>query len=74
VNGTNTTTNGNTDNLPPTMVSTNNLQSRISTDEIKSPTMENQQDEQLDNDNGKKQKFVLSNSFYSVRFSIVFAS
>ncbi|CAM4920839.1 unnamed protein product [Rotaria socialis] len=51
VNGTNTTTNGNTDNLPPTMVSTNNLQSRISTDEIKSPTMENQQDEQIDNDN-----------------------
>lgn len=36
------------------MVPTNNLQQTILKDEIKSPIKDNQQDEQTENDNGKK--------------------
>ncbi|CAF1149737.1 unnamed protein product [Rotaria sordida] len=50
INGTNNISNGNTDNTPPTMVPTNNLQQTLSTDIIKSPTTENHQDEQIEND------------------------
>ncbi|CAF2841038.1 unnamed protein product [Rotaria sp. Silwood2] len=50
INGTNNTSNGNTDNTPPTMVPTNNLQQTLSTDMIKSPTTENHQDESIEND------------------------
>ena len=36
------------------MVPTNNLQQTLSTDIIKSPTIENHQDEQIENDTGMK--------------------
>lgn len=52
VNGTTNNVNGIIDNTPPTMVPTNTLQQTLSTDVIKSPTTENNQDETIDNDNG----------------------
>jgi len=54
MNGTNHTSNGNTDHTPPTMVPSNTLQQTILTDVIKSPIPDNHQDEQTDHDIGIK--------------------
>ena len=62
INGTNNPSNGNADNTsPPTMVSNNNLQQTITTNVIKSPTTDNHQDEQIENDAGMY-KFTRKNS------------
>ncbi|CAF4874794.1 unnamed protein product [Rotaria sp. Silwood1] len=50
INGTNNNSNGNIDNIPSTIISTNSLQQTLSTDVIKSPTIENHQDELIEND------------------------
>ncbi|CAF1620913.1 unnamed protein product [Adineta ricciae] len=51
INGTNHTSNGSGDNMPPTMVLPNTLHQSALNDVMKSPGAENQQDEQTDPDN-----------------------